>query len=344
MRKTFAGLFLALGAALFLALGAAPFIVFPAEAQAPGGAVPPLAEDVVAPPPVRDGEVLVHRKKYGEKGEDGAKTSDNIARFRAAYEAHKRPRLALYWNRQLGDTLGEWYGTERVLMTGTGGTSGQGSPFGSATPSPSTPGGSGAPGGWTATGNQQWSIEPQRRAAPGQGRLQPGETWEWEFQDGLLAPLLSANVIVLDRAAITRLTAAGQPPGIGGGEQTLEAVALRGMADLLVEILVAPSGRSTTGYELHGRILDVQTGRIMANINSRHMSGWGQPYDYLASEEGFEKLEDEDDEVTGPRDENRNYKASEDGFTKKRKPPKLRKIAEQFSYNIMNGLLTAWNR
>ncbi len=299
-----------------------------ALAQSPGGAVPPLAEDVVAPPPVRDGEVLVHRRKPGGK-DDAQAANDNLARFRAAYEAQGRPRLALYWNRALGDTLSEWYGTERVLVTGTGDSSGQGGPDG---------------GGWNAAGSQQWSIEPQRRAAPGQGRLQQSETWEWEFQDGLLAPLLESNVIVLDRGAITHLAAADRPPGGIGGERVLEAAALRGMADLLVEVLTAPSWRSTTGYELHARLIEVRTGRILANINSRHMKGWGRPHDYLASEEGFEKLADMDEESFGPEDEDRKYLASEEGFSKRRKPPKPRKVGEQLSYNIMDGLLKAWSR
>lgn len=304
--------------ALALALTATP-----TPAQQSGGDVPPPPESpTVFAPPVRDGEFLARKKKDNEART--AKEEETIAAFRAAYEAHGRPRMVLYWNRELGDTVSEWYTNDRVVVSG-------GSAF-------TTEGDT----AWRTSGGGETVIERQQRAAnPTQRRPHYNETWEWDFIQGFLAPMLDAKAVVLDRAAITRLTAANQPAGpLASREQVVEATALQGMADLMIEVLLTGSDRSTTRYELHARVLDTRTGQILANVNSRSMSGWGRPADFLASEHGLERIDD-DDEMVGPIADKK-YEASSHGFAKKRRAPKPRTVARQLSYNVMNGLLTAW--
>ncbi|MBY0432457.1 MAG: hypothetical protein K2Q10_14780 [Rhodospirillales bacterium] len=285
----------------------------PALAQIPGGGVPPLEQVPYAPPPDRGGEVLVergstHRQPMAERRKGSAE------RFRGAYGARGRPRLAIYWNRELGDSLNEWYGDVRLVQR----DSWQGS---------------------QGDGQAESVIESQRRATPNR-RLQPSETWEWEFQDGFLAPFLSGGATVVDRATIIRMAGLQKP---GASSWNVEAGALRGMADVLVEVLVAPSARSRVGYELHARMIETATGRILGSVNSRHMQGWGNDAGQIvAGEHGFTEM-DEDSARIGP-ESGASYRAGEHGFTRGGRPPPLRAIAQTLAYNVMDGLSQAWGR
>lgn len=307
-----------------LALGLLVPAPQPALAQQAGGDIPPLAERPIAPEPVRDGERM--RKGSGNDIERAALANDLIERFRAGYERHGRPRLALYWNRQLGDAVDEWYGHERTVFSGGGNLDMKGDL------------------NVGASAGGEWTIEHQKRVAAAAARGAPGgETWEWEFQNGFVGAMLKANAIVLDRTAINRFTAASD--GQRGGARMVEARALQGMADLMVEVLVASSSKSTTGYELNARVLDTRTGQIVAMVNSRNMAGWGAPQDqYLADRHGFSRIyDDEDDDMVEPNDTRERYTADGQGFHRKRKPPKLHKIAERLAYNVMDGLASAWS-
>ncbi|MEO5373317.1 MAG: hypothetical protein H7840_03440 [Alphaproteobacteria bacterium] len=291
----------------------------PAPAQQTGGEVPPPpATAPVFAPPSRDGEFMERRKR--EDDVTTPKEAEAIQSFRSAYEAHGRPRLVLYWNRQLSEAVSEWSAVDRIVVSGGGS----------------------AEGDVNWKGGGETVIESQHRvASPAQQRPRYKETWEWDFLQGFLAPMLEAKAVVIDRTAVTRLAGAGQPPGaLGGRSDVLEATALKDMADLMIEVLIAPSEKSTIGYEMHARVLDTHTGQIVASVNSRSMEGWGRPHDYLVSEQGFDKLDDDDD-MSGPILRKR-YEASAQGFTKRKRPPKPRTVARQLSMNVMEALKTAW--
>jgi hypothetical protein len=170
--------------------------------------------------------------------------------------------------------------------------------------------------------------------------LQPSENWEWEFQDGFLGPFLTANAFVVDRSAIIRSTSIGNKQA---DDLTVEAMALQGMADWLVEVLVAPGAGSTVGYELRARVLDTKTGQILSYVNSRGLKEWNQPKPAIASNRGFELLEDDDDDdAFGPQSEPGSYRATSSGFERKRKPPKLSLISQNLAYNVMTAMMTRW--
>ncbi|MDO8606578.1 MAG: hypothetical protein Q7R40_08585 [Phaeospirillum sp.] len=302
---------------LSLLLAAALLLPFGAVGQTVGGKVPPYQAPAKVAPPARDGQDADVNFDKTARPDPFKPREDLVQQFSAAYAKGGRPRLAFYWNRQLTDTLAQWYSDSRTITS---------SKTANATEGDLT---------LKQSGSSQNTVETQRRATTESTRGQPAETWEWEFQDGFLAPFLQADAIVVDRTAIMRIMGAGaeeiEP-------RTVEVMALQNMADLLVEVLVSDSAKATTGYELRARILDVRTGRILAMVNSRGLREWQQQEKVTATSRGFD-LPDEDDETFGPERADQRYKATASGFERKRKPPKLNAIAGNLAHNVMTGMI-----
>lgn len=242
---------------------------------------------------------------------------DIIARFADAYAQGGKPRLAFWWNRQLSDTLGQWYSDSRTVSSDRTRNSTEGDLS------------------LRQSGGAQRVTETQRRAPEAMGRPSRGEPWEWEFQDGFLRPFLRSGATVLDRAMITRIMGAGAEEIEA---KSVEIMALQTMADLLVEVLVTDSGQSTTGYELRARILDVRTGRILAVVNSRALPEWQRRGMAIATRHGYE-LPDPDDEMVGPERADGRYRATPNGYQQVRRPPRLAAIAQNLATNVMDALI-----
>ena len=304
-----------------LALVVAAALALPAAALAQAGsAVPPYQPPEKVAPPARTQPGDDDAFSRPQREDPFRAQQDTIAAFAGAYQGSGRPRLAFYWNRQLNDTLNQWYSDTRIVNT----TRSDGSIGGDINVSQSN--------------SSQNTIEVQRRNPDERRRPQPVETWEWEFQDGFLGPFLQAGATVLDRSAIIRITGAD----LGKADDlTIETKALQGMADLLVEVLVTPSSQATTGYELRARILDVRTGRIVAYVSSRSLREWQGPREAIASSHGID-LPDDDDDSFGPVATDHRYKIDSHGFHRARKPPKLRVISQNLAYNVMQGMMNQW--
>jgi len=295
-------------------------------AQSIGGAVPPYQPVPPVPPPQRSDNVTVPVAK-----DNPFKSREDLTRaFASSYQRSGRPRLALYWNRQLTDTLDEWYGTTRIVVSNQHDAQMSGN-----VNSPALSGSADL----NVSGSSQTTIEAQRRVRdPNSSRLQPSEAWEWQFQDGFLAPFLAAGAIVVDRATIVRIAGAEAK---GSTAPTIEAKALQGLADFLMEILVSPQSQSTLGYELRARVIEVKTGRIVAYVNSRALKEWNPAKEAVATNRGFE-LPGDDDDTFGPVRTNAPYEATSQGFVRSQKPPKLPEISQNLAYNVMSALMTQW--
>ena len=300
-----------------LILAAALVLPAMASAQTVGGKVPPYKAPEKAAPPSRDGKDTGLGMDTTVRSDPFKQQDDLVRQFAASYDKGGRPRLAFYWNRQLTDTLAQWYSDSRTITTGKTANSTEGDLT------------------LKQSGSTQNTVETQRRTSADYTRKQPAETWEWEFQDGFLSPFLQANAIMVDRTAIMRIMGAGAEEI---DPRTVEIMALQNMADLLVEVLVADSAKANTGYELRARILDVKTGRILAMVNSRGLKEWQRKDQAVATKNGFD-LPDEDDESFGPERADQRYKATSTGFERKRKPPKLNVIAQNLAYNVMTGMM-----
>ncbi len=316
-----------LSAALTALLVTSATTIYSAAAQQSGPAVPPYAD----PSPVQGATGRTLDEAFDNTGtslksvQKEDLSEETVGRFRSAYAKAKRPRVAIYWNRQLSDTLSEWYGNERLVIKGQG----------SATISGDK--------NLNISGNSEQSLEHQRRASAGE-RGQPSETWMWEFEDGFIKPFMDSNVILVDRATIVRIAGAkAATGGPSGNEQAIEMHALQGLADIFIEVLVSPSTSSRVGYELRATIKDVQNGRVLGSVNSRNMHGWGSRKEkFVATDRGYVRLEDDDN--TGPVDEQTRYQAGPSGYVKKQKPPRLNIISRNLALNVMDSMAMTWNR
>ncbi|MGE4279134.1 MAG: hypothetical protein AB7G62_06065 [Magnetospirillum sp.] len=298
---------------------AASLLPVAAHAQSAGGGVPAYE----APPPAqatpRDGTVVERARKAPDDAGSFGSQSSTVANFASAYAKNGKPKLALFWNRQLSDTLNEWYADTRVVTRQEGSSTMSGDL------------------NLNQSENAQQSTSIERRAVDSR-RPQTSESFEWEFQDGFLAPFLEAGAVVVDRAAIVRLTGVDMNTT---NERSVETRALQGKADYLMEILVAANAKSSTGYELRARILDVKTGAIVAMVNSKNLREWNPEKPVVATGSGFSVPDEDDDDSFGPQGEDK-YRATGSGFEKRRKPPKLSKIAQNLAHNTMNGLMRQW--
>lgn len=274
-----------------------------------------------AAPPERDGTVMTKPAKPAEGAAGFAENAGAVASFADAYRRNGKPRLALYWNRQLSEALSDWYSDVRVV---------QGSQRNSTMSGDFT---------LNQSGNSQNTLEVQRRTGDSR-RPTTSESFEWEFQEAFLAPFLEAGATVVDRGAMIRLAAADEP---ASSEKTIEVRGLQGKADYLMEVLVAPNWKSSTGYELRTRIIEVKTGAIVAMVNSKNLKEWNPEKPVVATEHGYVDPKDaeDEDETFGPQGEDK-YRATATGYERRRKPPKLSKIAQNLAYNTMTGLMRQW--
>ncbi|MGE5516354.1 MAG: hypothetical protein ACM31D_11110 [Bacteroidota bacterium] len=299
----------------FAAVAAAA--LFPAIAAAQG--VPAYDPPPPAAPPERDGTVMTKARTAADSA--FAAQGATVAGFADAYRRNGKPRLALYWNRQLSEALSDWYSDVRVV-NGNQSNSSMAGDF-----------------NLTQSANGQNTLEVQRRIQDSR-RGTVSESFEWEFQEAFLAPFLEAGATVVDRGAMMRLAAADEP---ASGEKTIEVRGLQGKADYLLEVLVSPNWKSSTGYELRTRIIDIKTGAIVAMVNSKNLKEWNPEKPVVATDHGYVDPRDaeDEDESFGPQGEDK-VRATSTGYERKRKPPKLSKIAQNLAYNTMNGLMRQW--
>lgn len=275
----------------------------PGFAQTSGGPVPEGAPPPI-PPPVRDGTLMAEPAAPGSQfARHGA-----IPGFAEAYRRKGRPRMALYWNESLASAYSEWTSDVRLVERH------ESSRYGS---------------GQTVT-ELQYRVPPEQRRGA-------SESFDWEFQDGFLGPFLAAGVSILDRGAIVELT--GSDPR--NFTSSPDGRALKAKADYLLEVLMAANSRSTTGYEMRVRILDIRTGAILAIVNTRSLPDWNRDQDDIEITPNGYRLRDPDDDRFGPTDDRR-FVAGPNGYVERRRPPRPFRIGEDLARSTMSTLMQHW--
>jgi hypothetical protein len=176
---------------------------------------------------------------------------DILADFRTDYRAKNKPRLAIFLNRNLSDEIREWKTESRDITSGTGS---RGEWLGESS------------AGETAHYTQQHVELEKAGSNVSKGGI-------WAFEDGFLQPFLETGSTVLDRATIMRLTALSHGQGDAYNPITVKRVemeALKGNADIFIEVLILQSSGAPWGYEFKAVAKMVQTGQIVASTNSRN--------------------------------------------------------------------------
>ncbi len=234
-------------------------------------------------------------------------SAGTMARFRAAYGAKKNPKIAVLLNRQLSDEVREWVTDSRLVLAG--GYSETKTVAGEKTEQTEATGGI--------------SGYSQQQAASG-ARPSPNERWMWAFEDGFIQPFLQSGAKMVDRATIVRLASASS--GQQGSAyapisvKKVEMDALKGYADIFVEILVSRSPSSLYGYEFKASAKEVDTGIIIANVtNLRWRPEDRKQREVYATSQGYKVV----DSV---------------------KIPPVEDIASDLSLDFMNALTRAWSK
>ena len=172
--------------------------------------------------------------------------------FASAYRGAGSPRLAILWNRDFSDRLREMDADLRVVQRRSEGLQTEGAD-----------GVTRVMGG----GEAVVSVEVRRDE-----RRQPllSERERFLFETGYARSFLEAGAALVDRSTVMRLThAEGSGSGFGSGtndRQLVETEALRGYADLIVEILATPSAEADLGTAYQVTVIDVGTGAIRAVV------------------------------------------------------------------------------
>lgn len=209
--------------------------------------------------------------------------------FSAAYARAQKPRLAIYLNRELSDQVEEWQTPLRaqaILQDSKGEL-------------------------------RQAEAALHFRDFNENLRDQPPEDWSWAFEDGFFKPLLAQKVKLVDRRTIWRLAAQQRPETAKGALalKHIEMDALRGHADILIELLVQQSDTTPSGYNFKVQATDINNGRVLALVNAHDIAP--RKGAYIAGPRGYEQ-------ASGTAGEN------------------IQEVAELLAYRLMQGLNDSW--
>ncbi|MGE3301940.1 MAG: hypothetical protein AB7M12_02375 [Hyphomonadaceae bacterium] len=156
--------------------------------------------------------------------------------FARAYAAHGKPRVVVFWNRELADSVVTPWVSELSVD------------------SYYTPGGRSV-----IAQSREYSEDPGKRAA------QMATAPDWKVQGKYKSAMLAAGVRMIDRRAALRFSAAGKAAGDRANLLAVEAKSLQGFAEILVEILLAPDPDSSTGYVFQTTIIRIKDGEILGS-------------------------------------------------------------------------------
>jgi hypothetical protein len=201
--------------------------------------------------------------------------------FKQQYRRKGSPRVAVYLNRALSDDVREWNTQRRLVVAIEGEIT---SETEKRTDTFKGPGG-------VSVYQQTHNADQERRS--------PGESWMWSFEEGFLNPFLKTGTRIVDRATIMRLAASesGQQGSAYApiAVKAIEMDALKGKADIFIEILIRRAPKTELGYEFRASAKEVQTGIVRAIVTS---NGWNYnrpaKEKVIATETGYRFVDEKD--------------------------------------------------
>lgn len=209
---------------------------------------------------------------------------DVTGAFANAYAAAGRPRIAVYWNRQLSDDVATQYEDyERRTKTREHSSSSQ---------SDSTEvdhGRASHDAGDSMSREVYEKTRGTRRLPAGGARKDVEESTAWRLESAFYQPWLGAGAHLVDRALTMRTLNGGQTLGSTPDIQSVEVGALLGKADYLMEILVTDDEQSPIGARFRVTVKDVHTGQIVGLSSTRAMPPVSSDTRWVATAGGFEK-------------------------------------------------------
>ncbi|MES2496826.1 MAG: hypothetical protein V4618_11970 [Pseudomonadota bacterium] len=218
-------------------------------------------------------EVLAAPPRAGGAAQNNAVTA---SAFRAAYARKKSPRMVIFWNRQLTDSLSTSY-EEWSRYTLTDGRMADKTLYDD--------------GSTTVAGRAVESeLRSGRTATAADGGRSGGlaERADWKAAQGFNRTMLSGGALLIDRTLIMRATALGK--GIDRSDaQSVEMSALVGKADLLVEVLQTPDDSAPSGYTFRVDVKDIRSGTLLATVVTQGVPSRGGPGRWVAGPNGYQR-------------------------------------------------------
>jgi len=277
------------------------------ETETPAGTVPPApVQSTVGSPSTFEGQVPSEvSQPLSRKAREARKVlrQEIISNFAKVYAAKGSPRIAIFLNRALSDEVRQWRAEQRVVISGEGKkvSVAAGDNIAASDAMVNIQSGAVNIQSGTAKGSAEVEgSEDKQRAMSVQSeeyieeekRYGPGEQWMWAFEDGALEPFLEAKAHVIDRATILRLVAAKAVEGKNIQPITVKQIemdALKGNADIFIELLVSRFMYSPYGYEFKAAVKEVKTGKVLANVTSADWRGKRQRGRVvIATENGYQ--------------------------------------------------------
>jgi hypothetical protein len=209
---------------------------------------------------------------------------DPTRAFHDAYAAAGRPRIAVYWNRQLGDSLATRYEEyDRRTTTVDGSASVEATTTGSSYHVNASA---------DAESNARAVVETvrgTRALGVPTARENLDESTAWQLESAFYQPWLGTGARLVDRALTMRTLTGGKPFGAAPDIQSVEVGALLGKADYLMEILVTNDAESPIGSRFRVTVKDVRSGQIVALASTRAMPSLASETRWVPTASGFEK-------------------------------------------------------
>jgi hypothetical protein len=176
------------------------------------------------------------------------KTPANIysrnAAFSKTYKRAKKPKIALFLYRELTSGVLDHESPERLVFAGQYNKN---------------------------KGNLIIAKQNNHNIDKG-SRYLGSNDWSWRFEDKMMNALLASGVKLVDRATIMRLVAAKEERCKDStgmlSVKKIEMDALKGYADILLEVLVYPAKNKNRMYDVRLMAKKIKTGDIIATVSA----------------------------------------------------------------------------
>jgi hypothetical protein len=203
--------------------------------------------------------------------------------FRIRYRALGSPRMAFFWNMQLGENFRDYEPSiSRIQTRSSEAASLRANDAGKARS---------AEGKWEATQEVTMSQMGDRLAGTTRRELPIAESDLWKIESAFSGALREAGARLIDRTAVIRTTAFKEKMP---DTHEVETAALMKHAELLLEVLMTPDDSAPLGFGFRVTLKTLDSGEERVSIYSQ-----GQPQQqenprvrYRGGAHGFEKVAD----------------------------------------------------
>ena len=220
--------------------------------------------------------------------------------FQKAYVNAKKPKIALFLYRQLSQDILDYESSQRLAFSAEN----------------------------KKDGHSNLVIAKQNDYNIDKGvRFLTATDWMWSFENQLIDDFLASGVNIVDRATVMRLVAANVDESKDStamlSNKKIEIDALRGYADIFIEILALPSKDYQRRYEYRALAKRIDNGQVIATVTTL-----GNEIEEFSSSESIANISDN----IGP------------GKSKVKSAEKAENIARWLGWKVRSKLVAYWAR